>query len=369
MPEGMFLKSEGCASNLSGPGNGYSVGDYCASQGIQYAHLAFPVALDVFTAYALAFQQKFVPGIECERVHAVAKNSSRFDVTLQSGEVFQADKVIIATGLSGTAYVPPDLQQLPCDFLTHSSVHRHLSRFRGRDVTVIGAGQSALETAALLHEADAEVRVLVRGNLVRWNANPQVHTRPLYQRLRRPMSGLGPGYGPWLYCNAPALFRRLPEAVRLERVRNALGPAGAGWLRGRVEERLPVWTRCRVCKAEASNRRAVLHLEHASGRGTEPSQVSTDHVIAATGYRFRVSALPFLSAQLKSEIACGNDTPILSAYFESSVTGLYFTGLASANQFGPSMRFLLGTNYTARRIFQHITTDRSRSRQSVFCTG
>jgi hypothetical protein len=46
--------------------------------------------------------------------------------------------------------------------------------------------------------------------------------------------------------------------------------------------------------------------------------------------------------------------PVLSSHFESSVPGLYFTGLASASCFGPAMRFLHGADYTARRVSQHI---------------
>ena len=110
---------------------------------------------------------------------------------------------------------------------SHSSVHADLSTFRGQDVTVIGAGQSALETAALLREHDAEVRVLVRGSSVAWNADPQVEPRPLPQRLRRPMSGLGPGLRNWFYSNRPDLFYYLPQATRLHAVRTTLGPAGA----------------------------------------------------------------------------------------------------------------------------------------------
>lgn len=42
-----------------------------------------------------------------------------------------------------------------------------LSRYAGRRVVVVGGGQSALESAALLHEAGAQPRVLVRAARVR----------------------------------------------------------------------------------------------------------------------------------------------------------------------------------------------------------
>jgi hypothetical protein len=97
------------------------------------------------------------------------------------------------------------------------------------------------------------------------------------------------------------------------------------------------------------------------GPGGEPREVSADHVIAATGYRFSLRALPFLGEGLRKQLRSVHDTPILSPYFESSVAGLYFTGLASANTFGPAMRFLHGAGFTARRISHHLSGNGRRS--------
>jgi hypothetical protein len=55
------------------------------------------------------------------------------------------------------------------ELVSHSSDHHDLSQFKGCDVIVIGAGQSALETAALLNECQAKVRLLVRRPSIIWN--------------------------------------------------------------------------------------------------------------------------------------------------------------------------------------------------------
>jgi hypothetical protein len=99
----------------------------------------------------------------------------------------------------------------------------------------------------------------------------------------------------------------------------------------------------------------LLNLEGPDGK---KQWMETDHIIAATGYRFTLRALPFLSNQLVSQVCSIHETPILSANFESSIPGLYFTGLASANQFGPAMRFLHGARYTAERVSRHIAERR-----------
>jgi hypothetical protein len=96
--------------------------------------------------------------------------------------------------------------------------------------------------------------------------------------------------------------------------------------------------------------------------GTEREHV-TEHVIAATGYKVDLGRLGFLGDELRSQIRSVKATPILSSDFQSSVAGLYFLGPASANSFGPVMRFAFGADFTARRITKHLT--RVISRRSV----
>ena len=73
-----------------------------------------------------------------------------------------ARQVVIATGVLPYAYIPDELSSLPPELVTHASEHHDLSRFKGRRVAVLGAGQSALETSALLHELGADVQVVAR---------------------------------------------------------------------------------------------------------------------------------------------------------------------------------------------------------------
>jgi hypothetical protein len=114
-----------------------------------------------------------------------------------------------------------------------------------------------------------------------------------------------------------------------------------------------------VEQAETVGDQVRLHLRGSDG---ELRQLTSDHVIAATGYRFALGSLPFLSEPIIGELRSLQQTPILSANFESSVPGLYFTGLASANQFGPAMRFAYGAGFTARRVSRHLASEGQRFR-------
>jgi cation diffusion facilitator CzcD-associated flavoprotein CzcO len=351
MPKGMFLKSEGCASNLSDPTARYTLARYCAERGLPYGQRGAPVSLEVFTRYALSFQRALAPTVEEVMVDGVVASGDGFEVRLADGATVSAGKVIVATGLEHAARIPPVFAGLPSELLSHSADHHDLRRLKGRDVTVIGGGQSALETAALLSEEGATVRLVVRNPSLAWNPMPRFVRRPLYERLRRPVSNLGQGLELWVSCTAPMLFHHLPQRIRFERVKTVLGPAGAWWLKERVVGRMQIFLGHFVRRAEARGGRAVLQV---AGQDGQVLDLTTDHVIAATGYRFDLQRLPFLSQSLKSRVRAEQQQPVLSPHFESSVPGLYFTGLASASCFGPAMRFLHGADYTARRVSHHI---------------
>ncbi len=359
MPKGMFLKSEGCASSLSDPTGRHTLARYCAEEGLPYGEWGEPVSREIFARYALSFQQNLAPNVETSMIVAVRKSRDAFELELSSGERLNAEKVVIATGMEHMAYTPPAIGRLPANLRSHSADHYDLSGFKGKDVTVIGGGQSALETAALLHEEGASVRLLVREASVAWNPVPATGPRTLYQRLRHPRTSLGDGPQLWLYANAPWSFRYLPQRIRMGRVKAVLGPGGAWWLKERVVGRLPILFGHSVFSSEARGGRAVLHLSDHDGRSRE---LTTDHVIAATGYQFQLQRLPFFGEDLKSCLRHEQQLPRLSANFESSVPGLYFTGLASSYSFGPAMRFLHGASYTAQRISNYIATERRRYR-------
>src|SRR5258708_16074865 len=66
----------------------------------------------------------------------------------------------MAVGISHFGYVPPVLSTLSEEFVSHSSKHSSLDYFHGREVAVVGAGASALDIAALLHQAGGSVQLI-----------------------------------------------------------------------------------------------------------------------------------------------------------------------------------------------------------------
>ena len=351
MPQGMLLKSDGFASNLSDPGGSFTLKQFCQTRGLPYDDTRTPVPLDTFVNYGLAFQERLVPQLDPRRVTKIERTEDGFRLRVDDGATFEARRVVMAVGISHFAYVPGLLSHLPKELLTHSSAHHDCSEFRGKKVTIIGAGASAVDMAALMHEGGVDVTLVARAPRIRFHDGPASGRRSLWQRLRNPSSGLGPGWKSRIYTDVPGMFRYLPVNVRLRIIKNHLGPA-PGWpMKARVQGKVPMLLGYSIAQAIASNGGARLSLRSEDGNFQEHE---TQHVIAATGYKPDLRRLEFLDVAIRNEIRSLTNSPTLSADFQSSVPGLYFVGIAAANDFGPMMRFAYGSDYTARRVAKHL---------------
>ncbi|MEV7737428.1 FAD-dependent oxidoreductase [Streptomyces sp. NPDC088921] len=354
MPAGMLLKSTPAASSLDAPQQGHTLVDYCDAAGIpRLVTDEDIVPVETFIAYGQWFQQKLVPELEQVRVVSVDRSEQGgFQLKLDSGESFTARAVVVATGLSGLSHLPPELAAAvpdgpaPTGPVSHSSQHHDLTRYSGEELIVVGAGQSALETAALAAEAGAQVRVVARGRgRVAFGAPPWKQPR------LRPESPFGRAWSLWALTYYPHPYRHLPAGTRHFLVRRVLGPLGAWWLRDRFEGKVRVTEVDRILRADTSQGHPSLEVR--TGTGTT-DRLAADHVIAATGYRVDLAAMDFLGHELRTELAVSRGTPRLGAGYVSSVPGLYFTGLPAAASYGPVMRFVCGTEFASPRLARHL---------------
>jgi cation diffusion facilitator CzcD-associated flavoprotein CzcO len=358
MPEGMYLKSEAFASSIADPLGRYTLQDFCRRSGRAYSAYGKPVSIDVFAEYGLWFQQTVVPEVEETEVQSVRAQAGEYEIVLATGEIMRARRVVVAAGHMPYQYVPPELRDVPADRISHSADHRDFRGFEGKEIAVIGGGQSALETAALLREHGALPVVLVRKQSISWNDSPSSNQLASHDehprtrgRMRRPVASLGAGWRMWIYSELPILVSALPESTRLRLVREVLGPAGAWWLRDRVEGKIRILLGHSIVGVSDGNGKVRLRVAVV---GAEETELAVDSLIAATGYRVSLDRLAFLDPRLQAKLRRLQGAPILSSSFESSVPGLYFVGLAAAFTFGPVMRFVCGTRFAARRVTTHV---------------
>jgi FAD-dependent urate hydroxylase len=339
MPAGMMLRSRQRSTNISDPHRALTIARYeLAELGTVHAP---NLRLSEFVEYGLWFQRQAVPDLDRRKVTRVSRDNGGFRLELDDGDAFEAECVVVAAGLSQFPVRPPLFAALPASLVSHCADHADLAPFRGKRVAVIGAGQSALESAALLGEAGATVEVLVRQAGVRWLSDGADDTPNRWQ----PPTDVGGTVNGWLAA-APDAFRRVPRKLKPILSYRCIRPAGSGWLRARLEGVTIAGNRS-VVSAEQRDGQVRLSLSDGSER-------TVDHVLLGTGYAIDVKRYPFLAPELVDQVDVVGGYPVLGPGLESSVPRLHFVGAPGALSFGPIMRFVVGTWYTAPALTRRV---------------
>jgi len=343
MPVGMLLRSNWTATCIAEYDGPLSLDSYCSDTG---ARFTTPVPLERFLDYGTWVQQQVVPDVDRRTVERVEQDGSGFAVRFADGERLTARRVVVAAGIAPFAHRPSVADGLPRELASHTADHRDLSVFRGRRVLVVGGGQSALESAALLHENGAEVQVAVRKDHLTWLHGGKYH-RLLgrWSKLVYAPTDVGP-MGLSRVVAVPDLFRRLPRSVQDPAAHRAIRPAGAAWLRPRLTD---VQIRLGATVQELTGAGDGVHARLSTGE-----RLTVDHVLFGTGYRVDVARYPFLEPGLLADLHRVGGYPVLSGGLESSVPGLHFVGAPASWSFGPTMRFVSGSWYCGRSVARAI---------------
>jgi FAD-dependent urate hydroxylase len=343
MPVGMYLRSPLEGSDLSDPERKLTLKAYAKTNG---NHLDSPLPLGRFVDYGCWFQQKVAADIDRRTVSRVEHDGTVFRLRLQDGEEVTAARVVVAGGIVPFARRPQQFQTLPAELASHSCENRDLRSFGSKRVMVIGGGQSALESAALLHEAGAEVRVVIREPEIHWTwQTPWLHTFKPVGRLLYASPDVGPA-GISHVVAAPSWFRRLPRGLQKQWAERSIRPAGAGWLKTRLEHVHLTTGRC-VASAVPSQDQLRIRLD-------DGAEHSVDHLLIATGYKVDISKYPFLGPELLTRIQTVDGYPVLDRGFGTSIPGLHFLGAPAAWSFGPLMRFVAGAGFATRTLARYM---------------
>ena len=347
MPRGMLLRSRWRSSHIADPARSLTLEGFEQDRGVQFPE---HVPVEGFIDYGLWFQQHVAPDIDQRRVERIARSNGGFELELDDGEALRAKRVVVAAGLHGFAHRPAPLSALPAELVSHSSDHVEFAGFRGRRVLVVGAGQSALESAGLLCEAGAEVEVLVRSPSVLWLRQDRqpATARELAGELSRPPTDVGGRLG-WVAA-APDVYRLVPQRLRTVVTERCLRPRAGPWLKPPLADVTFTLDR-RIVGADTEGSGVRVRLDDGSAR-------SVDHIVLGTGFRIDAGSYPFLSERLVSKLDLVAGYPRLGPGLESSVPGLHFTGAPASLSFGPITRFVVGTWYAAPALTERVVGKR-----------
>jgi len=347
MPEGMLLRSPRVASNLSDPDRAFTLEAYEAAS---KKEPCAPLPLDTFVEYGKWFRHQLGSDLDQRNVLRVDRDQPGFRLTLQDGEELRATYVVVAAGIGPFKKKPEVFRNLSPDQAIHCYEGRGIRKYSGKRVAVIGAGQSALESAALLHEANAHVEVIARQPDVKWiGQHSWLHHMGPISSMLYSSHDIGP-LGISRLVAYPKLVSYVPLTLRDKIRKRAVRPAGARWLPDRLSS-VKITTGRGVSQATALADEVALKLDDGSER-------RVDHVVLGTGYTVDISRYDFLPQELTQDIKQFDGYPKLASGFRSSVPGLHFIGATAARSFGPLLYFVAGTEFASRELVSHLPKTR-----------
>jgi pyridine nucleotide-disulfide oxidoreductase len=366
MPAGMLLRSPRVASNIADPGRRFTLDAYEKGDGNRFAvkvpatvtedfiarEMAKRVPVRDFVKYGRWLQRQADLPIDSRVVSSVELAWGGFRLVFEDGKSLEAARVVIAAGIAPFAHIPKPFACLPSCSVSHTSRHKDLSKFRDKEVLVIGGGQSALESAVLLDEAGACVEVLVREPAMHWLGMKHrwMHGKMAAWMFYGPADVGPPGIS--LLVQRPNLYRRLPRAIQDLWGTRAICPAASCWVKARTAN-VRIHTGRFVVGARSEGERVCVQLNDGSER-------LIDHVLLGTGYRVDIERYPFLSAQVLQKIESADGFPVLDEGFETSLPGMHFVGAPAAWSFGPLMRFVAGTEFASPAVAHRILQAKKR---------
>jgi Pyridine nucleotide-disulphide oxidoreductase len=339
MPAGMLLRSPRVASNISSPKSAYSLEAYERQANLR--PLA-PLPLATFADYGRWFGGVAKLDLDSREIAAISKNAGGFRVVLRDGSVFNCSRVVVAAGVKSFQRVPVVFRSLDPSHVSHCYQGCDVRGFVGKHVVVIGAGQSALETGALLHEGGAIVEIVARTSMLRWiGAHPWLHNLGPVSAMLYSSHDVGPA-GISRLVAAPNVVKYVPLKVRDKIRKRAVRSAGSKWLPARLKD-VKVSLGRSVRSSRSIGRDVELTLDDGTIR-------IADHVVLGTGYEVDVRRYSFLSPDLLNELDVFEGYPRLRSGFRTSIDGLLFVGATAARTFGPLLYFVAGTEFASREI-------------------
>jgi FAD-dependent urate hydroxylase len=355
MPPDMKLRSDWEETSMSAPHDAGSITAWSRRTGEPREE---PIPLQKFLRYAQWFQDTFVRESDPSDVASLDRAGGVFRLTTTAGDEVDARRVVLAVGVTPFSHAPAPFDAALGDgigFAIDRSDYRGLA---GGTVVVVGGGQGGLEAAALALRDGATAELVIRSQL-RWFTDrepfrPRNAVQRRLYRIAYPVVGYGPPPLNRLALH-PDGFAALPRPLRRRVARRILRAGGSPWVREQIEGRVTVTEGRSVQAVERADGAIRLTLDDGTTR-------DAGAVVLATGFRFSLERLGFLSPAVRDGIAVDDGWPALDRWFRStSLPELQFVGFAAERRFGPIARFVSGSRFSAARAQEVLNGTQTRN--------
>lgn len=327
------LRSPPASTNIDTPRKGFTYAEFASRYGLGDVPR---IPFHAFLAYAQDFTDRHNLPIVRQFIKVITPTHAGFLLETATGS-WLAKRVVVAVGLTGMARTPKPIAEWGGAFYQAAQV-RTPDVFRGRDIAVVGAAQSAAELALELVAAGAQgVHMLIR------------RPRIVYRSLHSPGNPLFK----LLFKRIDRVFRYLPSRVQ--------NPFLRYLLKGTVEPSLRD-------QIEAGSIALHANASLVSVRTTPDSRIAielkggqsllVDDLVVATGYQYDVRKIPFLNELVGGrQLRHLNGVPCLDRHGQSSVPNLFFAGISAMRLIGPQCQFVFGTKKLSWRIAQKMVEE------------
>jgi FAD-dependent urate hydroxylase len=338
MPTGMFLRS-GPDWHLDGAGV-HTLEAYLQERQIRPAEVD-PIPIGVFLDYADWFRHSKGIDVRQQLVAELSKPNGRFEARLESGERILADAVVAAPGIRHYRNLPEWASSLAPGCAAHTCDLVRFEELTGARVLIVGGRQSAYEWAALIREhGAARIDIVHR------------HAVPRFERVS------------WQFVdahiertlNTAGYWRNLPTAEQ-DAIARSFWKVGRltleYWLTPRLDwEGIRRWPWTEV--VEITSGKNARELRVALSNST---RLAVDRVVFASGYRVDLANVPYLTGVLDA-VTLVDGFPVLDEAFQTTLAGLYITGVSATEDFGPFFGFVKGSPAAATLIVRDLLSRR-----------
>ncbi len=274
------------------------------------------ISRDQLVKYMEEYVQKFNVDIRLnQQVQSAKQDSGHWQVQTQTA-LHTAPNLVVATGYAREPLSPTwkGMETFPGKVM-HSSEYKNGAEFKGKNVLVVGFGNSGGEIAVDLYEHGAKPSLAVRSAV---NVIPRELFGIPILSIGIVMNLLPPKIADMV--NAPILRAVLGDITKLGLRKSAYGPG----MQIREQKRIPLIDVGTIKLIRAGHVTVYSGVDSFAGNRIKfegGKEAAFDAVILATGYRPRVNQFLQDAAQAVDE----HGTPTTTGK-ESALSGLYFCG-------------------------------------------